>query len=248
MPAALSKMISQNLQTLSKMISIQWLLIFKKVSLYLSALASLKPQAAPGILPGAAMPAALSKMISENLRTLSKMISIQWLLIFKKVSLYLSALASLKPQAAPGILPGAVMPAALSKMISENLQTLSKMISIQWLLIFKKVSLYLSALASLKPQAAPGILPGAAMPAALSKMISQNLRTLSKMISIQCLLIFKKSFPLSFSLDLSLGLPETTGCTRHRTRGSHASCIVKDDFTKPMNFVKDDFKSMTSDI
>ena len=86
------------------------------------------------------------------------------------LSLSISALASLKPQAAPGIVPGAAMPAALSKMISQNLQALSKMISIQWLLIFKNVSHYLSlsitALASLKPQAAPGIVPGAAMPAA----------------------------------------------------------------------------------
>ena len=188
MPAALSKMISQNLQALLKMISIQWLLIFKKVphyfSLSITALASLKPQAAPGIVPGAAMPAALSKMISQNLQALSKLISIQWLLIFKKVSHYLSlsisALASLKPQAAPGIVPGAAMPAALSKMILQNLRTLSKMISIQWFLIVKKVSHYFSlsiiALASLKPQAAPGIVPGAAMPAALSKMISQNLQ------------------------------------------------------------------------
>ena len=162
-----------------------------------------------------------------------------------------SALASLKPQAAPGIVPGAAMPAALSKIISQNLQTLSKMISIQSFLIFKKVfhhlSLSITALASLKPQAASGIVSGAAMPAALWKMISQNLQALSKMISIQWLLIFKTVF-LHLFLLISLGLAEAPGCTRHRIRGSHASCFVKDDFTKATNIVKDDFISMTPDI
>ena len=86
------------------------------------------------------------------------MISIQCLLIFKKVphhlSLLISALASLKPQAAPGIVPGAAMPAAFSKMISQNLQTLSRWFQFNdfwYLRKFPIIFLSWSALASLKP-------------------------------------------------------------------------------------------------
>ena len=239
MPAALSKMISENLQLCKRwfQFNLFWYLRkFPIIVLSWSVLGLLKPQAAPDIVPGAAMAAALSKMISQNLRALLKIISIQWLLIFKKVSHHLSlsitALASLKPQTTPGILPGAVMPAALSKMISQSYKHCQRWFQFNdfwYLRKFPMIFLSWSALASLKPQDALGIVPGAAMPAALSKMISQKLRTLSKMISIQWLLIFKTVFHHLFLL-ISLGLAEAPCCTRHRTRGSHASCFVKDDF------------------
>ena len=364
MPAALSKMISQNLYALSKIIWIHWLLVFKKVSLYIF---QPWPPWSPR-LHHASCQGQPCQLLCQRWFLKAYKLSQRWfqfndswyLKQFSIIFFSWSALALLKPQAAPDIVPGAAMPAASSKMISQNLQALSKMISIQWLLIFKQFPIiFLSRLQpwlpwNLRPHQAsyqgqpcqllcqrwfhktyklcqrwfqfndswylkefPIIFLSRSQPwppwnhrqhqasyqgqpcqLLYQKWFHKTYKLCQRwfqfndfwylrkfpIISLSrsqpwppwnprlhqasyqgqpCQLLYQrwfhktyklcqrwfqfndfwylKSFPIFLSLDYSLGLPETPGCTRHRTRGSHASCFVKDDFSKPASFVIDYF-------